>query len=66
MSIPVGYSLSVRIEKQPGAPRVKACKYPAPCGQPCVLRGDVKHTYHACKRETCEKCRGYERFGVRK
>jgi hypothetical protein len=37
----------------------------APCGNKCVLRGDVYHDYCSCDDATCQACHGRERFQAR-
>lgn len=39
----------------------RACRLKAPCGNACVLNGNVIHSYHACKECACGVCHG-ERF----
>lgn len=38
------------------------CKVKAPCGNPCILNGTIRHYYHSCNKLSCPMCHAPERF----
>lgn len=40
----------------------RSCRHKAPCGNACVLNGNVIHSYHGCKSAECGHCHGRARF----
>lgn len=61
MTNPTGYSLTQRKYAKSRRRTYGKCPKKAPCGNPCILNGNVGHEYHTCRSGGCQHCHG-ERF----